>query len=159
MKNLGNLLWGRLFPLPFMITGGLLLFFGLRSVQRAKESEHWPSVAGVIVSSEIDTNRGDEGTTYSAEILYDYSVNEVLYSSNQINYGEISSSDPSSARKIVNRYSAGDEVKVFYLEGDPEESVLEPGITAGAFFLPSFGAVFFIAGVGMFIFLPKLLKD
>jgi hypothetical protein len=121
----GRFFFGRIFPLPFIIAGACILFFGLRSIQRANNSSNWPSVSGLIVSSNLDSSRGDNGTTYSAEVLYDYKVDNTKYSSNRVGYGDYRSSNPSGARKIVNKYPKGKEVSVFYMPNDPEESVLE----------------------------------
>ncbi len=110
------------------------------------------------MSSDLDRNRGDDGTTYSAEILYDYKVDGETYSSNRVGYGDYGSSNPSGARKVVNKYPEGLELEVFYMPDKPDESVLEVGIQKRTYFLPAFGAVFFVVGLAMFIFLPKLLN-
>lgn len=144
--------------MPFLIVGAAVLFFGLRSLQRAKASSDWPSVSGIVVSSEVDSNRGDDGTTYSAEILYDFEVDGITYSSNRVGYGDYGSSNPSGARRMVNRYQEGSEVDVFYMPENPEESVLEAGVHSRTYFLPAFGLVFFLAGLGMLLFLPRLLR-
>ena len=151
-------LFGRIFPLPFLIIGAAILFFGLRSIQRAKASSDWPSVSGIVVSSAVDSSRGDNGTTYKAEILYDYEVNSTKYSSNRVGYGDYGSSNPSGARQVVNRYKEGLVVDVFYMPESPEESVLEVGIHKRTYFLPAFGLVFFLVGLGILLFLPKQLK-
>lgn len=153
----GRFFFKRIFPLPFLIIGACVLFFGFRSMGRAKASLEWPSVNGVVASSEIDKKRGDNGTTYSAEILYDYEVGGVTYSSNRVGYGDFGSSDPSWARKVVNRYPQGKEVTVYYMPDKPEESTLEKGVHKKTYLLPAFGSVFFLAGLAMFVYLPKLI--
>lgn len=134
------------------------MFFGLRTMKLAHDSSDWPFVSGIIVSSHIDSISGDNGTTYSAEVLYDYTVDNTKYSSNQVALGSYGSSNPGAARQTVNEYPEGKEVSVFYMPNDPEESVLEVGIHGVTYFLPVFGAVFFLSGLGMFIFLPRLLE-
>lgn len=47
------------------------------------------------------------GTTYKAEIFYDYKVNGTKHSSNRVGYGDFSSSNPSCARSVANQYPAG----------------------------------------------------
>jgi hypothetical protein len=154
--TIGRFLLGRLFPLPFLIAGANVMFFGLRSMDRAKASTEWPSVRGVVVLSEVDSRGGHRGTSYFAEVLYDYEVDGAKHCSNRIGYGDYGYSNPNEARKTVNRYPKGKEVDVFYMPEKPEESVLEVGIHIRTYFLPTFGAVFFLAGLGMIVFLPKL---
>jgi len=64
-----------------------------------------------------------------------------------------------SAVVIVERYSRGSEVEVFYREGEHEESVLETGITGKVYFLPGFGVVFFTVGVLVLIGILKSAKN
>ena len=148
----------RIFPIPFALIGAIILFVGTQSLQRSYESVNWPSASGIVVSSEIDKRRKNNGTTYSAEILYDYTVDGEAFSSNRVSYGDLGSSNPSRARKIVNRYPKGSTVEVYYMPGKPEESVLETGIQKSTYFLPAFGSVFLIVGIAMFFFMPRILK-
>lgn len=85
--TIGRFLLGRLFPLPFLIAGANVMFFGLRSMDRAKASTEWPSVRGVVVLSEVDSRGGHRGTSYFAEVLYDYEVDGAKHCSNRIGYG------------------------------------------------------------------------
>lgn len=147
-----------LFPIPFVIAGAVTLTLGVRSLWFARESSSWPSTSGVVIQSDVETSRGNKGTTYQAEIMYDYEVDGSTYSSNRVGYGDYGSSNPSPARQMVNRYPKGKSVTVYYQEEDPEQSCLEPGIHGRTYFLPSFGAVFFFAGLAMWIYLPRVIR-
>lgn len=147
-----------LFPIPFVIAGAVTLTLGVRSLWFARESSSWPSTSGVVIHSDVETSRGNKGTTYQAEIMYDYEVDGSTYSSNRVGYGDYGSSNPSPARQMVNRYPKGKSVTVYYQEEDPEQSCLEPGVHGRTYFLPSFGAVFFFAGLGMWIYLPRVVR-
>lgn len=150
--------FARIFPLIFVLIGGSVVFWGVNTFFKANQSEAWPFVDGIIVESEMEYHRSNEGSgTYHARILYDYTVGGVLYSGDQVAYGDYGSSDSSHARSIVNRYPKGQSVLVYYDPNQPEESVLERGIQAQIFFLPAFGLVFLIAGLIMMIYLPKSL--
>jgi Protein of unknown function (DUF3592) len=145
----------RLFALLPLLIGGGLLFAGVRLLLRAHASNDWPTVMGKVVSSSVDSSRSkDHGTTYHAEVLYEFTVRGTHYSSNDIAVGGYSSSNPARARRLVNQYPAGDKVIVHYSPSDPETSLLEPGIASSAFFLPGVGAFFFAIGLWMFICLP-----
>lgn len=149
----------RIFSSVFILIGGAVLFAGIKSLVSAKASESWPTVQGKVVSSQVDSKRSDKGgTTYHAEVLYEYLVEGQLQSSNRVAFGGYGSSDPSHARQIVNKYPPGSEVTVHYSPSSPGESVIETGISGRTFFLPGFGAVFFCAGLAMFIFFPAAIK-
>ena len=49
-------------------------------------------------------------------------------------------------------------MNVFYMPKKPGESVLEIGIHSRIYFIPAFGAGFFLMGLEMFVFVPNLLK-
>lgn len=151
-------IFGRLFGLPFAIVGGVVLFTGGRALWDARASSSWPTVAGIVAASEVESHSGDDGITYSAEVMYDYEVGKVKYSSNRIAFGDYGSSNPGRARGIVNRYPKGADVTVAYQPADPGKSVLEVGVQWQAFFMPAFGLVFFTVGCLMLVFLPKIMR-
>ena len=75
----------------FVVVGFVVMGFGINSLSNARASETWPSTEGVVISSTVDSHRSqDSGTTYSAEINYEYSVNNETLNSNSIKFGEVS---------------------------------------------------------------------
>ncbi len=154
--------FSRIFPLIFIVVGGSVLFVGLRGLVRAKASVDWPNTQGEIVESSVDRRRssGSNGssTTYHAEILYEFSVDGTTFNGSRVAYGDYGSSNPSHARRIVNNYPEGKRVTVYYMPGNPEESLLEPGVQAKTWFVPGFGLIFFTAGSLMAAFLPKAIR-
>ncbi|HYZ82967.1 MAG TPA: hypothetical protein VE621_01115, partial [Bryobacteraceae bacterium] len=56
-------------------------------------------------------------------------------------------------QEIVDRYSVGRKVQVFYRVDNPATSVLEPGISDEAWYLPGAGAAFFLFGVAVLLFI------
>ena len=140
----------------FVVVGLVIMGFGFNYLSRASESESWPSVEGVVISSEVVTHRHDDGDrSYSPEILYDYVVNGETLSGNWINFGDGSGDGSTSlsapARRYVNKYRAGKTVKVYYNVEDPSEAVLEPGVDLSTWTFPLLGA--FIALLGIFFVL------
>jgi hypothetical protein len=149
----------RVFPLPFILVGALTLYFGGRSVYRARDSAAWPLTDGRIQNSAVEYRRGDKGGgTYHAEILYTFTVDGQTHSGNHVAFGDYGSSNPSHAQSIVNRYPKDSVVPVRYLPSDPDLCVLEPGLKGQTWFLPGFGLVFLVSGILMAVFLPKLIK-
>ena len=133
----------------FVVVGFVVVGFGINSLSNARASVHWPSTEGVVISSTVDSHRShDSGTTYSADITYTYIVHQDTLTSTSLKFGEVSTGNSSDARRYVNKYPAGQSVKVYYNEEDPYEAVLEPGVHASTWFLPVFGAVFALFGSG-----------
>jgi hypothetical protein len=147
----------RLFSSIFILVGGSIIFFGLKTLKTASDSTQWPTVAGTVTSSSVISKTGDKGgVTYKAEVLYEYHAGGQTQLSNEVAYGGYGSSNPSNAQNAVNRYPKGKRVTVHYSPNDPTKAVLEPGISTKTFFLPGFGSVFFLAGCAIFYFAPKM---
>ncbi len=151
------------FPLIFVAVGASLAVFGVRGLLRARDSVAWPSVQGRIVESSVERHhrsgsKGGSSSTYHAEILYEFAVDGTTYNGTRVAYGDYGSSNPSHARRIVNRYPAGKNVAVYHLPGNPEECLLEPGVKGQAWVLPGIGLIFFGAGILMTVFLPIALR-
>lgn len=149
----------RIFPLPFIIIGALTLYFGGRSLWRAKESMTWPMVDGRIQNSEVRYRSGSKGGgTYHAEVLYTFAVDGKTHSGNMVAFGDYGTSNPSHARDIVERYPKDKAVNVWYLPADPDVCVLEPGRKGQAWAWPAIGLLFLVMGALMAIFLPRFAK-
>lgn len=135
---------GRIFPLPFILVGGAVLCFGLRNVDRANSSLHWPTADAVIRESRVASHSGNKGgTTYTAVVRYEFAVDGVVHSGDSVGFGDFGSGDSDKYRQIVNRYPVGLKTKATYMPEDPSVVVLEPGIQGQTWFLPGFGAVCF----------------
>lgn len=133
----------------FVVFGLVIMGSGFYGLSRASESESWPSVEGVVISSEVVTHRHNDGDrSYSPEILYDYVVNGETLSGNWIKHGNDFSSE---ARRYVNKYRAGKTVKVYYNVEDPSEAVLEPGVDFSTWTFPLLGAFIALLGIIFFV--------
>lgn len=155
----GIIRWLRLLPLVFVLVGGVILYFGVRQILRANASHSWLSVTGVVMVAELGKHVGrdpDDATTYSADISYDYVVNDHSYVNGAVDFGSVQTSDPSTARRVLKRYPVGLQVPVYYNPDDPQDAVLEPGLNGGSWFLPIFGGVFLVVGVGVFFLLMRM---
>ena len=125
---------------------------------------NWPTVQGKVVASSVENHRssnsngGGSSTTYHAEILYEFAADGTTFNGNRVAYGDYGSSNPSHARRIVNRYPEGKSVAVYYMPGDPEVCLLEPGMKMQSWFLPAIGLIFLAAGSLMAVFLPRVTR-
>jgi len=139
-----------IFSLVFVLAGGATLFlWGIPTIQKAYASQSWPSVQGTITVSNLVTNTDSDGTTYKADIGYNYIASEQTQSGTNVTFGAYSSSNASEMRSIVNRYPLGTSVKVYVDPKDPTNSVLEPGVSLGSFLAAGVGLLFFILGIVM----------
>jgi len=146
--------WLPLFPLLFLMVGLILLAIGARQLYQGEQSKSWPTVQGKIALAELgkrvdrDSDNSTVSTTYSADISYDYIVDDVAYVNGDVQFGAVSSSDPSSARRLLQRYPVGKVVTVYYNPAQPQQAVLEPGIAGVTWILPGIGLLFAVVGTG-----------
>lgn len=146
--------WISLFPLVFAGVGLLLMAVGGYQIYRGQQSTQWPTVTGVITVSELgkhvdrNTDTRSTSTTYSADISYDYVVDDVAYVNGNVHFGSMNSSDPSMARAILKRYPVEKRVTVYYNPTRPQQAVLEPGVRVMAWILPAIGLLFATVGSG-----------
>lgn len=134
--------------LVFMTVASIFLIpTGYKELKNAQDSLNWPTTDGVIILSEIKEDSNEEGSiTYRANVRYEYTVGEKSYSSDQVSFGQYSSSDPEHAQSIVRRYKKGQKLSVHFNPSHPNESALEPGATWPSYMLLGMGAVFFGTG-------------
>ena len=138
------------FAFGFLVVGCFASFFGVSGLYKAIASSRWPEAPGVILESNVvyqKSNSGSSGSTYKAEVFYEFRVRSVAYNGNTVAYGDFGSSDPARARRIVNAYPRRKSVQVSYSPDNPEVNVLEPGLKFQAFLLPLAGIIFLASGI------------
>lgn len=137
----------------FMIAGGALFLWGMWEGFQAFGSGGWPSVKGTIISSKVVSESSgtgkSRGTTYKAEIEYEYQVDGASYENDRLRIGRISIGFKSFPQADVRRHPRG-TTNVYYDPGKPENSVLEPGLHWALCLKPFVGSLFFAVGVVMF---------
>ena len=100
----------------------------------------------VIDKGLVHSSGGKGGTTYAARIVYAYTVDGREYEGDRRDADEIQTSDRSYARDILDSYSIGQTVDVWYDELEPNVSLLTlPSWNSGLFL---FGLMMLFAGVG-----------
>jgi hypothetical protein len=130
------------FFLIFFAVGAGLSYWGWTILQNAQASANWPSVQGQVTSSEVERSTDSEGTSYLPQVDYAYTVNDVRYSGERVNFGQNSYSSRRGAEEVVARYPAGQTVAVYYDPVEPESAVLEPGVSSGSYIVLSIGGCF-----------------
>jgi hypothetical protein len=117
------------------LVGILSLFFSAQQWILGEASLNWPKAQGEIVVSEAIActyklgNRRHHG--YRVRIIYEYSVNGVLYSSKKITYAnDLFIETCGDAQEVMTQYPLGKAVLVHYSPKNPKISVLRPGGTS-----------------------------
>jgi hypothetical protein len=145
-----------IFFIAFVGFGVLALFIGINTLKNAYQSKWWPTVEGIVISSEVGHHHDHNSSTYKAQVLYDYKIEGSVFSSNTVSFGQYSSGNPRQARRIVNRYPKEKLVKVYYNPNNPEVSCLEPGASWSSYILLLFGALFASIGLAFSVALFKM---
>jgi hypothetical protein len=142
----------------FVVVGVVLLCLTIGGLIQAIKSNSWPSVDGVVKTCklEIDSN---EGTSYSAKIAYEYSVNDKKFIGNKIATGSYSSIFESFVREEMKKYPIGKNVKVYYSPDDSSVALLEPGIHFGNWEALFLAFLMFVLPSIVFLRLIKQLQN
>ena len=127
-RSLPGKIFGSLFLLPFFIFGlwfsGLLVY----SFFRAVATYSWGEMSCTILSSRVEERPEDEGTYYSFQVLYSYTVGGWRYTGDVHRFDASSSSDIGEARRLVDRYPEGSQALCYVNPRHPSSSMLHrPG--------------------------------
>ena len=75
-----RILFGYIFPWPFVIAGAVTMSIGIKNLLHASASPDWPTVPGMVISSEVEQHTDSEGDdSYHAAVEYDYEVDGTNY--------------------------------------------------------------------------------
>ncbi len=157
-RNQPNKTGVRVFVWFFIVLGVVIIGAGINLAFQSIRCKDWPTTQGIIRTAEMGRHRGNKGgTTYSANVSYDYSVGGSRYTGKKVAFGMMSASS-SYARGILERYPIGAKVPVYYSPDNPETAVLETGVHGGTWICFGVGSVFVLVGV-MFLQLMKPQSD
>jgi hypothetical protein len=135
----------------FFVLGVLLAAFFVWQLVKGVRARKWPTTEGRVLESQVTKETsyddGSSSTTYGAEITYRYEVDGEEYSGKRRSFADYRSSNRRRAVKIVARYAPGAVIMVYYRPDQPDESVLEPGMSAGFFLFLILPLTFMAIGV------------
>ena len=162
-----KLIVSRLIPSILLISLGILVGSqGVRSIITGFQADAWQSVEGEIIVSKTRSRprTGTSAWDYSSEldITYRYSVNGKEFKGHRVSFHDIQSEASSQKnsrrhRSIKRRYHVGKTVQVHFDPTQPENSVLELGLSGGNWGTVVFGAAFL--GVGLLVLFGVLKSD
>lgn len=132
----------------FTVIGAIGVAWSVVTFASALSSPKWPAVPGVVAVSDLQRSRGEGGFTYRAEISYRYLVDGTELVSNRAQFGDrIELSWSSGAVRLLQKYPVGRSVNVYYNPYDPEEAVLETGVSRYLFAMFIGAVIFLIMGI------------
>jgi len=130
----------------------VFLVISLGAILKHRDAQRrFASTQGVVLSSEVKTERGDgdSGPTYFPCIKYRYSVGGRQYVSTRYAYGMGSTSEFGYVQTVVSEHPPGRKVRVWYDPDDPGEAILQLEVPGGLYFLLLFLQPFLIVALGL----------
>lgn len=112
----------------FLLGGALGSWFLLvRPVARLVDARGWAEVECTVIASDVRSHDSDDGTTYSVDILYEYSWQGRSHRSSRHRFLGGSSSGYAAKRELVERYPVGATRTCWVDPEDPRLAVLDRG--------------------------------
>jgi len=134
------------FGLVFLSAGLLVMWFlTVSPLLKLQDAENWPAVPCVIVSSQVESHDSDEGTTYSVDILFRYTVEGKEYRSDTYDVSLGSSSGRQGKQAIVNAHPVGMKTTCFVNPDDPTDAIISRE-APGTIWFGLFSLAFIVAG-------------
>ena len=130
----------------FVITGLLVTTWGIIIIVKARKTQQWPNVTGVIVESNFDTDNSD----LLPQIAYSYIVGGQSYRRSMEFSADISPTQEFST-SYVEKYPLGTKVQVYYHPDNPQRATLEPGLGKGDWLVVAIGLITLLFGI-LFLF-------
>ncbi len=119
-----------LFGLFLLFGAGFLLPFFVWPALQVLEARSWQAVPCTIESSRVVTQPGEDGATYSVDLLFRYQIGGREYRSNRYRFLGGSSSGYDPKAEVVAALPAGAVTTCWVDPDDPFEAVVERGLTA-----------------------------
>ena len=132
----------------FAIAGGAMLYpLGIRPIARTIDAGNWRPTPCKVLRAEVRSHDSDDGTTYSAYILYEYEYNGRTYKCDRFDFVGGSSSGYERKARIVEQYRTAANPTCYVNPKDPSEAVLKRGFHA-KLLLALFPLPFLAVGIG-----------
>lgn len=141
---------------------GLFFYFSAEGLIKSIKAGNWPTVDGLIKSSELKSKtHGGGGTTYEAKIIYEYEVGGVIYTGNNIAFGYESGSRRSyeDAKAVIDHIGDAKIVVVRYDPSAPQISTLSFGAHKTVLFDLAYMFLGFLFTIAFLFMLPKILAE
>lgn len=136
---------------------GMLYPLTIRPIAKTLDARNWIETPCKIISARVKSHRGDDSTTYSIDIFYEYNFDGETYKSSRYGFIGGSSSGRSGKAEVVNAYKNSKNPVCYVNPKDPSEAVLKRGLGFGLL-LCLFPLSFLAVGVGGIVHLIRSKK-
>ena len=146
---------GALFSLLFIAIGvGVTNFTFVKPLKLQQQAERWMAVDATVLDSNVREHRGDDSTTYSVYIAYEYEYRGRTWQGDRFRFTSGSSSGRSGKAQVVRQFPKGHRFQVFIDPEQPWESVVQRNAGTTLYFglLP---LIFSVAGFAILIVVLK----
>ena len=124
----GGKLLPRIFFAFFLVFGAVGVgFITVRPAVKMLAARGWPAVPCEVESSRVQSHSGDDGATYSVDILYRYRIRDREFHADRYDFIGGSSSGFAGKNEVVRRHPAGTRTVCFVNPNDPTDAVLARG--------------------------------
>ena len=104
---------------------GIDFLLGRQLLQERRARLEWTSVEAVVIASEVEEMRSEDGTSYSPRVSFRYRFGGAEFESSRYAFGHYRSSDLDNARKVVRRHPEGSAITVHVDPEEPDEAVVD----------------------------------
>ncbi len=137
------------FFLIFLLFGlGVLVPFFLLPLYQGWSASHWRELPCHVEYIDVRSHSGDDGSTYSVDILYSYEVEGRRYKSSRYSFFEGSDSGYSDKKEFVDAHPAGSDTTCFVNPEDPLDAVVTRGDAGLGWFALVPGVFVLVGAVG-----------
>jgi len=130
------------------VGGSLSVFLLVLPATRLLSATSWVERPATIKASTVRSWSTDDGTSYGADVLYEYEIDGRSWVSNRRSFFPMSSGGYEGSKAIVDRYPEGVSTICFVDSNDPTRSVLDRSFRV-EYLIGLFPLVFLLAGVGL----------
>ena len=132
----------------------MLAFGYIIPLLNSQASQSWQEVPCKILSSKVEKHKGEDSTTYSVGIKYEYEFKNQKFQSTRYDFNFSNSRSRQKCQKIVQGYLEQPDETCFVDPDNPQSSVIERDVDVQITFL-IIGIIFPFAGIA-FAFAPFL---
>ena len=121
------------FAFIFIVGSAIFVPFFVLPALKIVAARDWPEMPCRVISSAVQSHSGD-GTTYSIDIFYAYTIDGREHRSNRYGFFGGSTSGHAGKAAVVRRYPSGTQSVCYVNPADPTDAVLFRGAETGMWF-------------------------
>jgi len=129
--------WGNVVAIAF--PSGILYFLSIVPLRRVWHARNWRATACIMLGSAVEEDHIESGL-YQILVRYKYEVGGRLYRSSRYNFSVGTTAGLRGKRKVVARLAPGTRAICYVNPADPEDAVIDRGITWDMVFCGVFAA-------------------